>query len=133
MGESQIANLISDSSFGHNLCFKYLNGSCEPNLDIYIEELSNDIRNTSIQWVLTIVIIFWKFKNPFETLTPTMGIHLGVWGFTPSHSLHSWSTRCDSRVSLLAHNLATSCFMIPHFISNDLVGLWFLVASLRLL
>jgi len=21
--------------------------------------------------------------------TPNMGIHLGVWGFTPSHSLHS--------------------------------------------
>jgi hypothetical protein len=31
---SQISNLIFGSSFGHNLCFKYSNGSCEPILDI---------------------------------------------------------------------------------------------------
>jgi len=34
--ESQIANLIPDLSFGHNLCFNYPNGSCKPILDIYI-------------------------------------------------------------------------------------------------
>jgi hypothetical protein len=34
--ENQIANLISDPSFGHNLCFKCPNGSCEPILDIYV-------------------------------------------------------------------------------------------------
>jgi hypothetical protein len=32
---SQIDNLILDLSFGHNLCFKYPNGSCETNLNIY--------------------------------------------------------------------------------------------------
>ncbi len=32
--ESQIDNLIPDPSFGHNLCFKYPNGSCEPILNI---------------------------------------------------------------------------------------------------
>ncbi len=31
---NQIGNLIFDPSFGHNLCFKYPNGSCEPILDI---------------------------------------------------------------------------------------------------
>jgi hypothetical protein len=31
---SQIDNLIFSSSFGHNLCFKYPNGSCEPILNI---------------------------------------------------------------------------------------------------
>jgi hypothetical protein len=31
---SQIDNLTSDPSFGHNLCFKYPNGSCEPILNI---------------------------------------------------------------------------------------------------
>jgi len=33
---SQIDNLTPDFSFGHNLCFNYPNGSCEPILDIYI-------------------------------------------------------------------------------------------------
>jgi hypothetical protein len=34
--ENQIGSLIFGISFGHNLCFKYPNGSCEPILDIYI-------------------------------------------------------------------------------------------------
>jgi hypothetical protein len=33
---SQIANLIFGPSFGHNLCFKCPNGSCELILDIYV-------------------------------------------------------------------------------------------------
>jgi hypothetical protein len=33
---SQIGTLTFDLSFGHNLCFKYPNGSCEPILDIYV-------------------------------------------------------------------------------------------------
>jgi hypothetical protein len=33
--ESQTANLTLGLSFGHNLCFKYPNESCEPILDIY--------------------------------------------------------------------------------------------------
>jgi hypothetical protein len=33
---NQIANLISDLSFDHNLCFKCPNGSCEPISDIYV-------------------------------------------------------------------------------------------------
>jgi hypothetical protein len=36
MVESQIGSLIPDLSFGHNLCFKYVNGSCEPILNIYV-------------------------------------------------------------------------------------------------
>jgi len=31
---SHIATLIPDLSFDHNLCFKYPNGSCKPNLNI---------------------------------------------------------------------------------------------------
>jgi hypothetical protein len=34
MVESQIANLTPNPSFGHNLCFKCRNGSCELTLDI---------------------------------------------------------------------------------------------------
>jgi hypothetical protein len=36
MVKSQIANLTPDFSFGHNLCFRCLNGSCEPILNIYV-------------------------------------------------------------------------------------------------
>jgi hypothetical protein len=61
MVRSQIANLTLDPFFGHNLCS---NGSCEPILDIYV------VRNfqwykekSSIHWVLTLVIVFWKFGN----------------------------------------------------------------------
>jgi hypothetical protein len=36
MGESQIGTLTPDPSFGHNLCFKYSNWSCEPILNIYV-------------------------------------------------------------------------------------------------
>jgi len=34
MGGSQIGTLTPNPSFGHNLCFKYSNGSCKPILDI---------------------------------------------------------------------------------------------------
>jgi hypothetical protein len=33
---NQIGNLTPNLSFGHNLCFEYPNGSCEPILDIYV-------------------------------------------------------------------------------------------------
>jgi hypothetical protein len=33
---SQIDNLTPNLFFGHNLCFNYPNGSCEPILDIYV-------------------------------------------------------------------------------------------------
>ncbi len=36
--ENQIDTLTYDLSFGHNFCFKYSNGSCEPILDIYISK-----------------------------------------------------------------------------------------------
>jgi hypothetical protein len=28
--------------------------------------------------------MLWKFRSPFETPTPIMGVHLGVWRFIPS-------------------------------------------------
>ncbi len=78
--------LTPGPSFGHNLCVKCPNGSCEPILDIYISR--------SFQW-------YNEFHNPIDfdpcnyslkiresigTLTPKVGIHLGVWRFIPSHS-----------------------------------------------
>jgi len=44
MDKSEIGTLTPDPFFGHNLCFKYSNGSCEPILNIMFQELSNGIK-----------------------------------------------------------------------------------------
>jgi hypothetical protein len=94
---SQIANLTPGFSFGHNLCFRCPNGSCKPILDIYVliafqwygellEPLGFDPCNHSL-----------NIGESIGTPTPNMGVHLGVWGFFPSHSfalLGVWE--CDS-------------------------------------
>jgi hypothetical protein len=95
---SQIGNLTLDLSFGHNLCFKCLNGSCEPIFDIYVlitfqwyeeflEPLGFDPCNH-----------FLNIRKSTRTPTPHMGVHLKVWGFFPSHSFalpRAWE--CHSR------------------------------------
>jgi hypothetical protein len=87
MVRSQIGNLILGPSFGHNLCFKYSNGSCEPILDIFVlrdfqwykrffNPMSFDPCNRPL-----------KIQKSIRTPTPKMGAHLVVWGFIPSHFL----------------------------------------------
>ncbi len=61
-------------------------GHVSPFQTFTFQEISNNIRNASIQWILTHAIIFWRFGSPFGTPIPKMGVHLGMWGFTPSHS-----------------------------------------------
>jgi hypothetical protein len=83
---SQTTNFTPDFSFGHNLCFRCPNGSCEPILDIYV--------SIAFQWYKELFKLMGfdpcdrllKVQESIGTLTPTMGVHLGVWGFTPSHS-----------------------------------------------
>jgi len=83
---SQTANLTPDLSFGHNLCFRCPNGWCKRILEIYVsiafqwykellEPLGFDLRNHSL-----------NIRESTMTLIPNMGVHLGVWGFFPSHS-----------------------------------------------
>jgi hypothetical protein len=83
---SQTANLTPGLYFGHNLCFRCSNGSCKPILNIYVsiafqwyKELFNpmgfDLCNCPL-----------KIRESMKTPTPKMGVHLGVWGFIPSHS-----------------------------------------------
>jgi hypothetical protein len=83
---SQIANLTLNPFFGHNLCFKCPNGWCEPILDIFVsiafqwyEELFEPLGFDSCNHFLNI----WE---SIMTPTPNMRVHLGVWGFFPSHS-----------------------------------------------
>ncbi len=112
----QIGNLTPDPSLGHNLCFNYPNGSCKPNLDIYVQK--------AFQWYNELFNpmgydpcnCFLKIRESIGTLTPKVGTHLGVWRFIPSHSPtfpHSHtpkSMKCDSRVSFLAYTFTSPCF-----------------------
>jgi hypothetical protein len=100
MDGSQSDTLTLDPSFDHNLCYKYSTGSCEPILDIMSQEIFNDIRKFSIQWVLTPEVILWKV----ETLTSKMGVCLGVHGFILLHSL------AFSRVQMWL----PGCILNPH-------------------
>jgi len=84
---SQSANLTPDLSFGHNLCFKCPNGSCEPILDIYIsisfqwyKELLNPLSFVSCNCSLNL-------QESTGTPTPKVGVLLGVWRSIPSHFL----------------------------------------------
>ncbi len=100
---SQTANLTLDFSFGHNLCFRCLNEQCKPILDIYVSRafqwykerhkpLNFDPWNRSL-----------KFQESTGTPSPKVGVALGVWVFTPSHSLTlsyiPESMWCDFRAS----------------------------------
>jgi hypothetical protein len=86
---SQIANLTPGHSFGHNLCFRCPNEQWEPILDIYT--------STAFQWYKKIFkgssFDPWncalKIRESFrDSNSQHGGVHLGVWGFIPSHSLH---------------------------------------------
>jgi hypothetical protein len=84
---SQIGNLTPDPSFGHNLCFKYPNGSWKPILGIYVlrafqwyKELFNPMSFDPCNRLL-------KIQESMGTLIPKMRAHLGVWGFIPLHFL----------------------------------------------
>jgi hypothetical protein len=87
MVRSQTANLTSNLSFGHNLCFKCPNESCKLILDIYVliafqwyKKLLNPLGFDPYNRSLNI----WEST---ETPTPNVGIALGVWGSIPSHFL----------------------------------------------
>jgi hypothetical protein len=85
VAKNQIGNLILNLSFGHNLCFKCPNGSCELILDIYVprtfqwyKEFFNLVNFDLCNYLL-------KIRESIETPIPKVGTHLGVWGFIPSH------------------------------------------------
>ncbi len=98
---SQTTNLILNLSFGHNLCFIYPSGSCEPILDIYVPRSFNDIRNSSIQWVLTPAIALWKSQS--GSSLGSVRVHSLTLSYIPE------SMKCDFRASFLACNLASIC------------------------
>ncbi len=103
-------NLTPDPSFGHNLCFKYPNGSCEPILDIYVPR--------DFQWCKKLfnLIGFDSYNHSLKiwesigTPTPKVGAHLGMWGYHPltlSHTLGNM--KCDSWASPLVRTFTSPC------------------------
>jgi hypothetical protein len=113
---NQIANLTFDFSFGHNLCFRCPNGSCEPTLDIYVprafqwyKELPNPMGFDSCNCSM-------KIQESTETPIPKMGAHLGVGMFILSHS----STLSTFR----EHEMWPLGFTLDSHLRNALLWLW---------
>jgi hypothetical protein len=87
MDKIQIHALTPNLSFGHNFCYRYSNGLCKPNLDIYVleafqyyKELFNPMSFDPSNYSL-------KIRESIGTPTPKVGVQLGVCGLFPSHSL----------------------------------------------
>jgi len=66
------------------------------------QDFSNDIINFSLQWVLTFIIILWKFQS--ESPFGSVWVH----SLTPSYIPRGM--KCDSWASLLVHTFVNSCF-----------------------
>jgi len=97
---SQIGSLTPGPSFGHNLCFRYLNEQCEPILDIYISRAFQWYKKRHKRFSFDPSNRSLKFQESTGTPSPKVGVALGMWVFTPSHSLTLSSTPgsmwCDS-------------------------------------
>jgi hypothetical protein len=110
MVRNQIDNLTFGPSFGHNLCFKYSNGSCKPILNIYVSR--------NFQWYKELFnpMSFWFVQSPSNDL----GIHRdsnsqngSTLGSVGVHFLAFLNTlrsmKCGSWASFLAHTFASFC------------------------
>jgi hypothetical protein len=80
---SQTTNLTPDLSFGHNLCFRYTNGWCEPILDMYA--------SITFQWYKKLfeAMSFGPCHRVLKIWKSFWDSNLGVWRFIPSHFSHS--------------------------------------------
>jgi hypothetical protein len=109
MVRSQTTNLTLNLFFGYNLCFRCLNGQCEPIFYIYA--------SISFQWYKH---LFQEMS--FDPCNCALKIWESIWDSNSQHGSllgcegscpHTFCTLenlwCDSRVSLLACNLATLC------------------------
>jgi len=83
---SQIGNLTPYFFFGHNLCFRYPNGSCEPILDIYVPRTFQCFSEIFNPMGFEPLNFFLKIWESIGTPTLKVGAHLGIWRFIPSHS-----------------------------------------------
>jgi hypothetical protein len=103
---NQICTLIPYPFFGHNLCFKYSNGSCELILYIYISKYFQQYKKFFNVMIFYLWNISLNIQVSIGIPIPKVGIHLGVCGFIHSHS-QEW--KCDSRVALSTHMFPWFC------------------------
>ncbi len=71
---SQIGDLTPDPSFGHNLCFRCPNGSCEPTLDIYVPRAFPWYKEFPNPMGLDPCNCSLKIRKSTRTPTPKMGL-----------------------------------------------------------
>jgi hypothetical protein len=110
MIKSQINNLILGPSFGHNLCFKYANGSCEPILDILVsrtfhwyKELFNLMHFDPLQLLSENSRVYRESNSQSGSSFGSVGVH----SLTRSYTLESMKR--DSQASFLARTFASPC------------------------
>jgi len=85
MVESQTANLTPNPFFGHNLCFRWSNGWCEPILNIYISIYFQWYKKNFNPLGFDPCSRSLNIRKSTGTPTPKMKALLGVWGFIHSH------------------------------------------------
>jgi hypothetical protein len=73
-------------SFAHNLCFKCPNEQCEPILDIYASRAFQWYKERHDPLRFDPSNLSLKFGESTGTPSPKVGVALGVWWLTPSHS-----------------------------------------------
>jgi hypothetical protein len=75
---SQNANLTPNPSFGHNLCFRCPNGSCERTLNIYVPITFQWYKELPNSMVFDPCSRSLKIQESIRILTPKMRAHLGM-------------------------------------------------------
>jgi hypothetical protein len=74
-------------SFAHNLCFRCPNEQCKPILDIYASRAFQWYKERHKQLRFGPSNLSLKFWESTGTPSAKVGVALGVWRLTPSHSL----------------------------------------------
>ncbi len=125
---SQIGILTPDLSFGHNLCFKNSNGSCEPILDIYVP---------SFQWCKELFnsMSFDPCNRPLEiresigTLILKVRVHSLTLSYTPvimkcDSQAHSWPTPLQALALVTSPRLGLQQFFLAIVKKIRLISWW---------
>ncbi len=73
-------------SFGHNLCFKCPNGSCEPISNIYVPKAFQWYKERFNPMDFDPWNCSLNIQDSIGIPTLKVGALLGMWGFIPSHS-----------------------------------------------
>ncbi len=117
---SQIIDLIPDPSFGHNVCFKYPNGSCKHILNIYILKTFEWYKELFNPMSVNLYNLLLKIWESIGTPTVKIRAHLVVWGFIPSllpALLKTWN------VTLKLHFWPTPLQAFA-LVTSPILGLW---------